>query len=74
MPTINWPIPWMLRPVGIASIVSRLSTWVCTAVVTSTIGDAAETVTDSSMVPTFISALTVSVMSAGSSIRSRRNV
>jgi hypothetical protein len=50
-----------------------LSTWVCTVLWTSTIGDAVVTVTVSSRDPTFISALIVAVKAVGSSIASRLN-
>ena len=63
-----------MRPVGMVSIASRLSTWVCTAVVTSTIGASPVTVIDSSSAPTLMSALIVIVNSDGSSMPSRRTV
>ena len=59
-------MPWMVRPVGIASIASRFSTCVWTAVVTSTTGASPETVIDSSRAPTRMSALIVIVNSDGS--------
>src|SRR6185503_2307872 len=61
----------MVRPVGIASIASRFSTCACDAVVTSTTGEEAETVIDSSSEPTFISALIAAVKFAGRSTLSR---
>ena len=64
-------MPWMLRPVGMASMASRSSTWVCTAVLTSTTGDSPVTVMVSSSPPMRISALMVAVNSAGSSRPSR---
>ena len=64
-PTINWAMPWMLRPVGMASIASRSSTRVRAALVVSTTGDSPVTVTDSSIAPTRSSALIVAVNSAG---------
>ena len=73
-PTMSWPIPWMVRPVGMASIASRSSTWVWTAVVTSTTGEAPVTVTDSSTAPTRRSAFTVIVNSDGSCSWSRRKL
>ena len=74
MPTMSWPIPWMVRPVGIASMASRFSTCVCTAVVTSTTGASPVTVIDSSRAPTRMSALMVAVNSEGSSMPSRLSV
>src|SRR5262245_33142351 len=73
-PTTSWPRPWMVRPVGNASSVSRASTCVCTVVCTSTTGEAPETVIDSSREPTFRSALMVAVKLVGSSTPSRLNV
>src|SRR5262245_56613656 len=61
----------MVRPVGIASIASRFSTCAWAAVVTSTTGEVAETVIDSSSEPTFISALMEVVKLAGRSTFSR---
>src|SRR5712692_2199696 len=65
------PMAQMLRPVGTASSRSRDRTCCCVALFTSTIGDAPVTVTVSSSAPTLISALTVAVKFAGSSIPSR---
>ena len=73
MPMTSWPRPWMVRPVGSASSVSRLSTWVWTVLWTSTMGDAPETVTVSSSAPTLMSALIVAVNAVGSSRPSRLN-
>src|SRR5262245_66495356 len=73
-PTISWPRPWIVRPVGISSIASRLSTDICDAFCTSTTGDDADTVTDSSTVPTRISTLMTDVKSAGNSTCSRLSV
>ena len=64
----------MLRPVGIRSIASRLSTEVFAAEVTSTTGDAPVTVMVSSSAPTPSSALSVAVNSDGSCRPSRRKV
>ncbi len=64
----------MVLPVGMLSRASRLRTCVWTALWTSTIGDWADTVTDSSRAPTRISALMVEVKLVGSSTFSRRNV
>ena len=44
MPTTSWPRPWIVRPVGRASSVSRFSTWVWTVELTSTTGAAVQTV------------------------------
>jgi hypothetical protein len=64
----------MLRPVGIRSIASRLSTEVFAADVTSTTGEAPVTVMVSSSWPTPSSALSVAVNSDGSWRPSRRKV
>ena len=66
-PVISWPMPWMVRPVGIASSASRLSTCDLVVLCTSTVGDAPVTVSVSSSAPTFRSALTVIVKFDGSS-------
>ena len=68
---MSWPMPWMVRPVGIESIASRFSTCVWTAVCTSTVGASPVTVSVSSRLPTFMSALMVIVNCAGSSSASR---
>ena len=67
-------MPWMLRPVGIKSIASRLRTGVLAAVVTSTTGEAPVTVIVSVSAPTLSSALRVAVNSAGSTRPSRLKV
>ena len=45
-PVISCPMAWMVRPVGIASSASRLSTCDFVVLCTSTIGDAPVTVSD----------------------------
>ena len=67
-------MPWMLRPVGIRSIASRLSTEVFAVEVTSTTGDAPVTVIVSSRAPTPSSAFSVAVNSDGRMTPSRLNV
>ena len=67
-------MPWIVRPVGIASSVSRFSTCDLVVLCTSTTGDAPVTVSVSSSAPTFISAFTVMVKSDGSSRPSRLTV
>ena len=71
MPFSVDPTAQMFRPVGSASSRSRDRTCCCVALFTSTTGDAPVTVTVSSSEPTFISAVTVAVKSAGSSMPSR---
>ena len=65
------PTAWMLRPVGIASITSRVMTVRVVMLWVSTTGDSAETVIVSSSAPTLISALIVAVKSEVSSTFSR---
>jgi hypothetical protein len=64
-------MPWIVRPVGIASSASRLSTCALVVLWTSTVGVAPVTVSVSSSAPTFIAPLIVIVKSAGSSMFSR---
>ena len=73
-PTTNWAMPWMVRPVGMASMASRLSTDTLADVVTSTTGDEPVTVIVSSREPTESSALMVAVNSACSCNPSRLKV
>ena len=68
------PTAWMLRPVGSASITSRVMTVRDVIAWTSTTGDSAVTVIVSSTAPTFSSALTGAVKSDVSSMRSRLTV
>jgi hypothetical protein len=70
-PVISWPMPWIVRPVGMASSASRLSTCDRVVVCTSTVGEVPATVTVSSSAPTLRSLLTVIVKLAGSSRPSR---
>ena len=71
VPGIMMPTAWMLRPVGIASITSRVITVRVVMLWVSTTGDSAETVIVSSSAPTFRSALIVAVKSDVSSTFSR---
>ena len=71
---MSWPMPWMVRPVGIASSASRFSTCDLVVLCTSTIGASPVTVSVSSSAPTLSSALIVMVKSDASSIPSRLNV
>ena len=68
------PSDGMLRPVGTASSTCRVSTTCCTALCTSTTGDAPVTLIVSSSAPTFISPLMVAVKLVGSSTASRLKV
>ncbi len=73
-PVISCPMPWIVRPVGMASSASRFSTCDLVVLCTSTVGDAPETVRVSSSDPTFSSVFTVIVKSDGSSMPSRLTV
>jgi hypothetical protein len=73
-PGLSTPIDITLRDTGSASMISRVSTCVRDACSTSTCGDWPETVTDSSSAPTFMSALTVTTVSDGTSTPVRVNV
>ncbi len=73
-PTVITPIVDQFFDVGIASIVSLLTTCRLSTFWVSTMGLAPETVTVSSSAPTRRSALTVAVNVAGSSIPSRLTV
>jgi hypothetical protein len=64
------PIAWMLRPVGTASMTSRVITVRCVMLCTSTIGEFAATVIVSATAPTRMSASIVAVKSDVSSIPS----
>ena len=68
---MSCPMPWIVRPVGMASSASRFSTWDLVVLCTSTVGDAPVTVNVSSSDPTLSSLFTVIVKSDGSSIPSR---
>jgi hypothetical protein len=65
------PIAWMLRPVGSASITSRVITVRVVMLCVSTIGVSPVTVIVSLMAPTFISASTVAAKFEVSSMPSR---
>jgi hypothetical protein len=68
------PIAWMLRPVGNASITSRVMTVREVMLCVSTIGDSPVTVIVSFSAPTFISASTVAAKFDVSSMPSRTTV
>ena len=70
-PVISCPMPWMVRPVGMASSASRFNTCDLVVLCTSTVGAAPVTVSVSSSDPTFNSVLMVIVKLAGSSTASR---
>ena len=74
MPGTMLPTDMMLRVVGSESMMSRVSTCVRAACGTSTSGVWPDTVIVSSSAPTFMSALTVAVKFAGSSMPSRTTV
>ena len=74
MPGTSDPTDWMFRALGIESMRSRVITC-CRAVFwTSTTGDSPDTVTVSSSAPTRRSALSGTVVSAGTMMLSRLNV
>ena len=58
---MSCPMPWMVRPVGIASSASRFSTCDLVVLCTSTVGDAPVTVSVSSSAPTLSSVFIVIV-------------
>ena len=67
-PAASTPIDMTLRETGSASMMSRVRTCVLDACSTSTCGDCPETVSDSASAPSFMSALTVTTMSDGTSM------
>ena len=68
------PTAWMLRPVGMTSMTSRVITVRVVMFCTSTTGVSPVTVIVSATAPTFRSALTFAVKSDVSSMPSRRTV
>ena len=70
-PVMSWPIPWMVRPVGMASRVSRFSTCDLVVLCTSTVGAEPVTVSVSSSAPTLRSVLIVIVKSDDNWMASR---
>ena len=73
-PGINWAVDCMLRPVGMASSTSRVSTSALVTDCTSTTGASPETVTVSSRAPTDSSASRFSTKPAGNSCCSTTTV
>jgi hypothetical protein len=73
-PAASTPIDITLRETGRLSMMSRVSTCVRDACITSTCGDWPDTVTDSSSAPTFMSAFTVTTVSDGTSMPVRVSV
>ena len=71
---MRMPTAWMFRPVGIASMISRVMTVRVVMLCTSTSGDSADTVIVSSTAPTRRSASMVAMKSEVSSMFSRLTV